>query len=59
MNGVEVSEDRKTVKIGAGALWSEVYEVVEKEGSLVVGGRGANIGVGGFILGGRVDFLLR
>ena len=53
MNKIEIAEDRKTVRVGAGANWKEVYDAVEPEGLMVIGGRMSTIGVGGFVLGGR------
>jgi FAD/FMN-containing dehydrogenase len=50
---VSVSKDRKSVVVGAGSQWSRVYEQVEKDGLLVVGGRVADVGVGGLLTGGK------
>jgi FAD/FMN-containing dehydrogenase len=52
LNQVEVAEDRKSVRIGAGATWKKVFDVIEPMGLLVVGGRMSTIGAGGFLLGG-------
>jgi FAD/FMN-containing dehydrogenase len=41
-----------SVRVGSGARWSDVYEVLEGVNESVVGGRSADVGVGGFILGG-------
>lgn len=54
LNGIRITNDRKSVKIGAGLRWIDVYETLEREGLMVVGGRVADVGVGGLILGGRV-----
>lgn len=59
INGIEVSQDRGTTKVGTGARWGKVYEVIEPQGLTVVGGRDANVGVGGFLLGGGISFLSR
>ena len=53
MNKVQVSTDRKSVYVGAGSKWLDVYSAVEDEGLLVVGGRVADIGVGGLLTGGK------
>ena len=53
MNKVEVSKDRASVYIGAGSQWLDVYNAVEKEDLLVVGGRVADVGVGGLLTGGK------
>lgn len=53
MKTVDVGKDKKTAKVGAGARWLDVYTSVEKEGLMVVGGRVADVGVGGLTLGGE------
>ncbi|KPI45043.1 Bifunctional solanapyrone synthase [Cyphellophora attinorum] len=57
LNQVEVAEDRKSVRIGAGATWKEVFDVIEPMGLLVVGGRMSTIGAGGFLLGGGIGWI--
>ena len=53
LNGIEVSEDKKTTRVGTGKRWGEVYEFLEPMGLSVVGGRVRDVGVGGFLLGGK------
>lgn len=50
----EVSYDASssTAVIGAGLVWDDVYEVLEEQGVIVVGGRVTGVGVAGFTLGG-------
>ncbi|KAM7194430.1 hypothetical protein V8F20_007956 [Naviculisporaceae sp. PSN 640] len=52
MNQVVLSEDKKTVELGTGNVWSDVYQDLESAGVMVVGGRVPGPGVGGFTLGG-------
>jgi len=54
LDQVEISKDRKGVKIGAGLRWGEAYLALEKEGLMVVGGRVSDVGVGGLTLGGEL-----
>ncbi|KAF2839940.1 FAD-binding domain-containing protein [Patellaria atrata CBS 101060] len=56
MNQVEIASDRKTVKVGGGAVWLDVYTAVEAEGLMVIGGRVGDVGVGGLTLGGGISF---
>jgi FAD/FMN-containing dehydrogenase len=56
LNEVTLSGDRKTTRVGAGNVWSDVYEVLDPLGVSVVGGREAGVGVGGLTLGGRLMF---
>jgi FAD/FMN-containing dehydrogenase len=56
MASVEVSEDRKVVKVGAGARWGDVYRKLEVMGLGVSGGRVADVGVAGLIIGGVFTF---
>jgi FAD/FMN-containing dehydrogenase len=53
LNTVSVSEDKATVSIGGGARWEHVYPVLDQQNLGVVGARISNVGVGGFITGGR------
>jgi FAD binding domain len=45
-----------SVKVGAGARWFDVYRTLEAEGLMVLGGRVADVGVGGLTLGGGISF---
>jgi FAD/FMN-containing dehydrogenase len=58
INSIEVSEDRGTTRVGTGARWGKVFDVVEPQGLTVVGGRDAHVGVGGFLLGGELFHFL-
>lgn len=49
---VEVADDKKTVRIGGGSVWGDVYRTLEAQNLMVVGGRVSDVGVGGLILGG-------
>ena len=51
-NRVEISEDRKNVRVGWGLRWADVYKNLEEEGLMIVGGRVGDVGVGGLTLGG-------
>ena len=50
---VEVIQDESVTKVGAGNRWLDVYSRLDPMGLSVVGGRVADIGVGGLILGGE------
>lgn len=49
-----ISADKKSVTIGTGNRWRDVYEYVAEQGVTVVGGREPPVGVGGFLLGGML-----
>ncbi|KAK3501379.1 hypothetical protein B0T13DRAFT_197721 [Neurospora crassa] len=53
---LNVSSDRKTVSIGAGNRWINVSEALDTLGLVVAGGRVADVGVSGLILGGGISF---
>lgn len=57
MNDITLSNDKKTVAVGAGNTWSRIYERLEPEGVQPVGGRVKGIGVGGYLTGGGLSFL--
>ncbi|KAL4751911.1 hypothetical protein BDW72DRAFT_202658 [Aspergillus terricola var. indicus] len=52
LNTISVTDDKAIVSLGPGALWGEVYEVLDKYEITVTGGRIPSVGVGGLILGG-------
>jgi FAD/FMN-containing dehydrogenase len=52
LNGVELNEDKSIARIGTGAHWVQVFEELAKDGLAVAGGRVADVGVGGYTLGG-------
>jgi FAD/FMN-containing dehydrogenase len=52
LNGVELNEDKSIARIGTGAYWVQVFEELAKDGLAVAGGRVADVGVGGYTLGG-------
>jgi hypothetical protein len=45
-----------SVKIGAGSRWVDVLEILEPENLMVLSGRVADVGVGGFTLGGGISY---
>lgn len=50
------TEDGNHFWVGPGARWGDVYNVSGETNQIVVGGRLANIGVGGFTLGGGLSY---
>jgi FAD/FMN-containing dehydrogenase len=57
LNAVELSADKKLVRLGSGALWFDVYRKLEEHDLMVVGGRSGSVGVGGYTLGGAARCL--
>jgi FAD/FMN-containing dehydrogenase len=57
IGGIDLSKDTKTVKVGSGALWHDVYSRLEEKNLMVVGGRVGDVGVGGLVMGGRFSIL--
>ncbi|XP_014560919.1 hypothetical protein COCVIDRAFT_22907 [Bipolaris victoriae FI3] len=53
---VVLAEDKKSVGIGAGCRWIDVYAALERDGLAVVGGRNSAVGVAGLTLGGGLSF---
>jgi FAD/FMN-containing dehydrogenase len=54
LNGIRVSHDESIVSVGTGSRWGKVYSTLEERGLLAVGGRAGSVGVGGFVLGGKL-----
>lgn len=44
LNDIQLSEDKKTVSVGVGATWGEVYEVLDALGLSANGGRASTPG---------------
>ncbi|KAM0328745.1 hypothetical protein ACHAQA_005158 [Verticillium albo-atrum] len=57
LDAITVGTDRKTVSIGPGAIWVDVTKKLDPLGLAVVGGRVAEVGVSGLVLGGGISFL--
>lgn len=53
---LKLSEDKTTLSVETGRVWSEVYEYLTPKNVSVVGGRVSDIGVGGLTLGGGISF---
>ncbi|KAI9168072.1 FAD-dependent monooxygenase CTB5 [Paramyrothecium foliicola] len=56
LDAITVSADRQTVSIGSFNRWINVSEALDPLKLAVVGGRSANVEVGGLILGGGISF---
>ncbi|KAL8650625.1 MAG: hypothetical protein Q9226_005064 [Calogaya cf. arnoldii] len=56
INSVEISENKTVTSVGAGALWRDVYSVLDAMGLATSGGRAAQVGVGGLTTGGGLSF---
>ncbi|KAF2878551.1 putative 6-hydroxy-D-nicotine oxidase [Massariosphaeria phaeospora] len=52
LNQITVSDDRKSVVLGPGGRWGDVYQALDPYDVAVVGGRIPHVGVAGAILGG-------
>ena len=51
-NDIVIREDHRTVEVGAGLTWTDVYKYLVPKGLNVVGGRLNGVGVAGLTLGG-------
>ncbi|KAI0178636.1 FAD-binding domain-containing protein [Hypoxylon sp. FL1284] len=56
MNHVTLSADKKSVAIGPGNTWLDVYTTLEHFNLTMAGGRTATVGVSGLTLGGGISF---
>lgn len=52
MNSTTYDPATRLASLGPGGTWASVYEALEPHGIAVTGGRSAQVGVGGFLLGG-------
>ncbi|KAH7133886.1 hypothetical protein EDB81DRAFT_887696 [Dactylonectria macrodidyma] len=51
LNQVVLEKNKKSVKIGAGCRWGQVYKELDKGNLAVAGGRYADVGCGGLLTG--------
>ncbi|PGH28553.1 hypothetical protein GX50_08705 [[Emmonsia] crescens] len=56
LNTIQLASDKKSVKVGPGNRWIDVYKHLGPKGLTAVGGRVSDIGVGGLTLGGGISF---
>lgn len=56
LNQIQIASDRKTVAVGSGNKWAQVYSTLAKSDLTVIGGRVAPIGTGGLTTGGGISF---
>ena len=56
LNELTLSGDHTTTRVGPGNRWINVYEYLTPKNLSVLGGRVAEVGVGGFTLGGGISF---
>ncbi len=53
LDSVDLSADGNTAMVGTGNQWGPVYEKLEAQGKTVVGARVYDVGIGGFLSGGK------
>lgn len=54
LDSIALAADHSFVEVGTGARWLDVYQYLGPRGLMVSGARVASVGVGGYLLGGRV-----
>lgn len=58
LNSTHYDKETNIAKLHAGARWVNVYNDLEVHGVTAVGGRDADVGVGGFLLGGGTSYFI-
>jgi FAD/FMN-containing dehydrogenase len=56
LNSMSISKDTETFTVGPGVRWGQVYEYLDPYNVTAVGGRVAQVGVGGLLLGGGISY---
>ncbi|KAK1913770.1 hypothetical protein P3342_007014 [Pyrenophora teres f. teres] len=56
MNQTILSADKKSVSFQPGQTWVQVYDKLAKDNATIIGGRVADVGVGGLTMGGGISF---
>lgn len=54
LNQIDISAKNQTVKLGPGLPWKEVYAALTPFNLTTTGARLNDVGVGGFLLGGKL-----
>ena len=54
LSGIIVAPNRKSVFVSSGARWRDVYHQLDAHNLGVSGARAGSVGVGGYLLGGRL-----
>ena len=57
LKNVEVARGDQIIRVGAGALWQDVYDEAEKRNLTALGGRIGVVGTAGFLTGGTSKLL--
>ncbi|KAL7949126.1 hypothetical protein V8C42DRAFT_313385 [Trichoderma barbatum] len=55
LNATALSREGTSVAVGAGAVWSSVYDYLDGFHLAAAGGRNGHVGVGGLLLGGGIS----
>ncbi|KAJ4154890.1 hypothetical protein LMH87_000163 [Akanthomyces muscarius] len=56
LNTINLADDRTRVSVGAGLRWGDVSAALDPLGLAVLGGRDADVGVAGLLLGGGFSY---
>ncbi|KAI1387334.1 6-hydroxy-D-nicotine oxidase [Hypoxylon trugodes] len=51
LKSLELADDA-VLRVGAGCIWGDVYDFLDKKGLSAIGGRQRDVGVSGYLLGG-------
>ncbi|KAK8124367.1 oxidoreductase [Apiospora kogelbergensis] len=57
LNSIQLSPDRHSVRVGAGAPWGAAFAYLEPLNLTVAGAREQSVGVGGLAIGGGISYL--
>ncbi|KAK5049834.1 hypothetical protein LTR84_003952 [Exophiala bonariae] len=56
LNSITINREKGTALVGTGSTWRAVYTKLQKENLMAIGGRSADVGLGGFLIGGGISF---
>ncbi|KAI1431618.1 FAD-binding domain-containing protein [Xylaria sp. CBS 124048] len=56
LDTLTLADNEKSIKVGSGTLWQDVYELLVPNWLVAIGARVGNVGVGGLVLGGGLSY---
>lgn len=53
LDSTEIATDQSSIKLGPGNIWGPLFNALEEQSLMAMGGRDVGVGVPGFLFGGE------